>query len=449
MSCAGNAILQTPNIDALAAGGVRFTNSFVTTAICMSSRASIFTGLYTRSHGVLTAMQSLTPRLLADSYPMLLRQAGYRTGFVGKWGLGGALPVSRFDYFAGFAGQGNYFERGRTKHLTTLQADQAVEFLRGCRPDQPFCLSVSFKAPHVQDEGRDQPGIYAKYPYDRALESLYRDATVGPPATVDAAPWPAFFDSTINRTREGMDFHPEHYQETMKSLYRLLAGVDIAVGRIMAAVRDLGADDNTVVMFTSDHGSFYGEHNFGGKWLMNEESIRSPMIVRDPRLGAELRGVTRDEMVLNVDHCPTLLDLAGVPVPTGVQGRSLMPLIHGDRRSPWRTEWFYEHHYLPAKIAPSEGIRTDRWKYVRYTDADPLYEQLFDLGADPREQNNLATQPEHLATLGELRQRWQVWRDALETAPPAAPWFDPEPSPSATSMLSPRRALVPQLSSFS
>jgi arylsulfatase A-like enzyme len=449
MSCAGNAILQTPNIDALAAGGVRFTNSFVTTAICMSSRASIFTGLYTRSHGVLTGMQSLTPRLLANSYPMLLRQAGYRTGFVGKWGLGGALPASRFDYFAGFPGQGNYFDRGRTKHLTTVQADQAVEFLRGCRADQPFCLSVSFKAPHVQDEGRNQPGIYAKYPYDRALEPLYQDANVPPPATVDAAPWPAFFDSTISRTREAMDFHPEHYQETMKSLYRLLAGVDIAVGRIMAAVRDLGADDNTVVMFTSDHGSFYGEHNFGGKWLMNEESIRAPMILCDPRLGPELRGITRDEMVLNLDRCPTLLDLAGVPVPPGVQGRSLLPLIHGDRQSPWRTEWFYEHHYLPALIAPSEGIRTTRWKYVRYTDAQPLYEQLFDLGADPREQNNLAAQPEHLAILQELRRRWQLWRTTLETAPPDAPWVEPAPSPLATSMLPPRRVPVPQLSSVS
>jgi arylsulfatase A-like enzyme len=440
MSCAGNAILQTPNIDALAAGGVRFTNSFATTAICMSSRASIFTGLYARCHGVLAGMQSLTPRVLADSYPMLLRKAGYRTGFVGKWGLGGALPISRFDYFAGFSGQGNYFERGGTKHLTTLQADQAVEFLRGCRADQPFCLSVSFKAPHVEDDGRNQPGIYAKYPYDRALEPLYQNANVPPPATVDAAPWPEFFDSTMNRTREGMDFHPEHYQETMRSLYRLLAGVDIAVGRIMAALRDLGADDNTVVMFTSDHGSFYGEHNFGGKWLMNEESIRSPMIVRDPRLGAELRGITCDEMVLNIDLCPTLLALAGIPVPLGIQGRSLLPLIQGDRRSPWRTEWFYEHHYLPTMIAPSEGIRTDRWKYVRYTDAQPPYEQLFDLRADPREQNNLATQPDHFATLQALRQRWQVWRVALETAPPAGPWVEPDASLAVTSMLAPRRA---------
>jgi arylsulfatase A-like enzyme len=449
MSCAGNSILQTPNIDALAAGGVRFTNSFVTTAICMSSRASIFTGLYARCHGLLTGMQSLTPRLFANSYPMLLRQAGYRTGFVGKWGLGGALPISRFDYFAGFTGQGYYFERGRTKHLTTLQVDQAVEFLRGCRADQPFCLSVSFKAPHVQDEGRNQPGIYAKYPYDRALEPLYQNANVPPPATVDAVPWPAFFDSTMNRTREGMDFHPEHYQETMRSLYRLLAGVDIAVGRIMQAVRDLGADDNTVVMFTSDHGSFYGEHNFGGKWLMNEESIRSPMIVCDPRLPAELRGATRDQMVLNVDRCPTLLDLAGIPVPPGVQGRSLLPLMQGDRQSPWRTEWFYEHHYLPTLIAPSEGIRTARWKYVRYSDAQPLYEQLFDLSADPREQNNLATQPEHFATLQELRQRWQLWRIALETAPPAGPWVEPAPGPLAASMLSPRPPLVPQLTSHS
>jgi arylsulfatase A-like enzyme len=154
-------------------------------------------------------------------------------------------------------------------------------------------------------------------------------------------------------------------------------------------------------------------------------------------------------MVLNVDRCPTLLDLAGIPVPPGVQGRSLLPLMQGDRQSPWRTEWFYEHHYLPTLIAPSEGIRTARWKYVRYSDAQPLYEQLFDLSADPREQNNLATQPEHFATLQELRQRWQLWRIALETAPPAGPWVEPAPGPLAASMLSPRPPLVPQLTSHS
>lgn len=416
MGCAGNTILKTPHIDTLAAGGVFFRNSFTTTAICMSSRASIFTGLYTRCHGIDSFDKPLRRSLLETSYPLLLRKAGYRTGFVGKWGLGGPLPKADFDYFEGYSGQGRYFDPGREKHLTTLQADQAVEFIRGCKKDEPFCLSVSFKAPHVQDEGRNQPGIYAKYPYDRALEGLFQDVTVPPPLTKDAQPLPAFFERTLNRTREAPDFFPQHYQETMKSLYRLLTGVDMAVGRIMDAVRNLGVEHNTVVLYTSDHGSFYGEHGFGGKWLMHEESIRTPTILCDPRLPRELRGTTRDEMVLNIDRAPTLLDLAGIAAPAHIQGASFLPLARG-KQPAWRSEWFYEHPFRGGKsgtIAPSEGIRTERWKYIRYIDTDPLTEQLFDLKNDPREERNLAGEADHKETLADLRARWSTWRTTLD-----------------------------------
>jgi arylsulfatase A-like enzyme len=320
LGCAGNTILKTPQIDALAAGGVRFRQSFTSSAICMSSRASILTGLYTRCHGIDSFQKPLPAPLLEGSYPLLLRKAGYRTGFVGKWGLGGTLPSGSFDYFTGYSGQGRYFAPGSTRHLTPIQADQAVEFLRGCRKDEPFCLSVSFKAPHVQDEGRNQPGIYAKYPYDRALESLFQDATIPPPRTRDLTPMPAFLDKTINRTREAPDFSPENYQEAMKALYRLLTGVDQAVGRIMDALRELGVEDNTVIVYSSDHGSFYGEHGFGGKWLMLEEAIRTPMIVCDPRLPRALRGTQRDDMVMNIDIAPTLLDLAGIAAPGARSG---------------------------------------------------------------------------------------------------------------------------------
>jgi arylsulfatase A-like enzyme len=427
LSCAGNTILKTPNIDALAAGGVRFQNAFATDAICMSSRASILTGLYTRVHHIIDFSRPLARPLFDRSYPILLRKAGYRTGFVGKWGLGGDLPRGDYDSFAGYSGQGMYFEPGRTKHLTVLQGEQSVEFLRGCRKDQPFCLAVSFKAPHVQDEGRDQPGIYAKYPYDRALDGLFQNDVVARPRTVDAAPLPAFFDLTINRTREGPDFFPANYQETMKDLYRLLTGVDQAVGVISAALRDLGLDDNTVIIYNSDHGSFYGEHGFGGKWLMNEESIRSPLIVHDPRLDASQKGTLRDQMVLNVDIAPTLLALAQVPIPIGMQGRSLVPLIHGEKPS-WRTDWFYEHLLRGEKpyiMAASEGVRNVDWKYIRYIDENPVYEQLFDLRNDPREERNLAAVPEHAETLSGLRSRWSTWRTELEHFDPTNRWSDP------------------------
>jgi len=428
LSCAGNPILQTPNIDALATGGIRFTQSFATTAICCSSRAGILTGLHTRNHGVVDFDGTLTPAVRDNSYPRLLRAAGYYTGFVGKWGMDGAVPPrDDFDVFDGYTGQGSYFEPGNPKHLTTRQTEQALAFLHGCDQSKPFFLQVSFKAPHVEDMGRFQAGIYAKYPYDKALASLYQGATIPAPRPRQGTPIPAFLDETLNRTREATDFFPHVYQETMQSLYRLIAGLDIGVGRIMAAVRELGVQENTVVIYTSDHGSFYGEHGFGGKWLMHEESIRTPMVLCDPRLPKNLQGTTRQEMVLNIDQAPTLLELAGVPVPPSMQGKSLLALTR-PQLVDWRSEWFYGMNFPGLVVGPlavSEGIRTQRWKYTRYLEAQPLCEQLFDLHTDPHEEHDLADAPKAHPTLVALRQRWRAWRQAINGWENGAPWHDP------------------------
>jgi arylsulfatase A-like enzyme len=426
LSCAGNPVLKTPNIDALAQRGVRFKNSFATTAICMSSRASILTGLYTRIHGIDDFKKSLAPELLANSYPMLLRKNGYRTGFIGKWGMdGGELPKNDYDYFAGYQGQGSYFSPDSDKHLTVRETEQAIEFLRGCNAAQPFCLAISFKAPHVQDEGRNLPGIYAKYPYDRALDHLYENDTIPAVKTSDAAPMPALFDKTLNRTREARDFVAATYQETMKDLYRLISGVDMAVGNLVDELKRLGFDDNTVIICTSDHGSFYGEHGFGGKWLMLEESIRTPLIICDPRAPASRHGKTCDQMVLNLDVPATVLDLAGIETPVGMQGKSVLALAAGET-PPWRTEWFYEHHFRNrGSIAASEGIRTSEWKFIRYIDTDPVYEQLFNLTDDPREEKNLAGDPAYSDRLAAMRSRWKVWNKSLDGFSTAGKWIDP------------------------
>ncbi len=171
MGCAGNPIIQTPNMNALAANGVRFTNAFVTTSICASSRASIFSGQWTRRHGIINFRTHFSEEVLAQTYPMLLSQAGYRTGFIGKYGVGPKkdLPIDKYDYWKGFPGQGRYEnkdEDGNYKHLTQIMGEQAIEFLNGCSQDRPFCLSVSFKAPHVQDSDPRQ------FLYDRAYENL-------------------------------------------------------------------------------------------------------------------------------------------------------------------------------------------------------------------------------------------------------------------------------------
>lgn len=423
LGCMGNRIIQTPNIDRMAAEGVVFTNHFVTTSISMSSRASLFTGLYLRTHRINDFQTSFSEAQYARTYPEILRRAGYRTGFIGKWGVGDQMPAHRFDYFRGFPGQGHYFPKrpDESVHLTEVMGGQAVEFLRGSRPPQPFCLSVSFKAPHVQDEDPRQ------FLHSRATADLYRDVEIPVPKTADPryiALLPIEVQRSEARRRWAVRFStPALYQQSVKAYYRLITEVDTVVGRIRDELRRLGAEDHTVILYTSDNGFYLGEHGLAGKWFMHEESIRAPMIVFDPRLPASRRGARRSEMTLNLDLAPTILSLAGVSGPP-MQGRDLAPLAEG-RTIPWRTEWFYEHLFEHAWIPRTEGIRTSELKYTRYLDTRPLFEEVFDLRSDPLEERNLVHESGRLDEASRLRERWRRWREALQAWPGDRPWNDP------------------------
>ena len=423
----GNRIVQTPNIDRMAERAITFDNHFVTTSICMASRSSIFTGLHTRAHGVVSFDQPLRPTDFAASYPVLMRTAGYRTGFIGKWGVGKVLPTTTFDYFRGFAGQGHYFPKvnGEAVHLTNLMCDQAMEFLDGCTPERPFCLSISFKAPHVQDEDPRQ------YLYDPALGSLYANERIPVPKTAakkyfDAEP--EFIRNSLGHERwPGLFNTEERYQEMVKGYYRLITGVDMVVGRIREALTARGCAGNTVIIFTSDNGFFLGERQLSHKFLMYEESIRVPLIIFDPRLGPARQSQRRSEMTLNIDLAPTMLDLSGVPRPVAMQGRSLRPLLE-TRLSEWRRDWFYEHSLtLGGRIPASDGVRTARWKYIRYPENSPVYEELYDLEHDTLEERNLVREPKYFEVLEKLRARRQVWSSCLDGWNRNSPWTDPKP----------------------
>lgn len=416
LGCAGNSILQTPNLDALARDGVRFENAYVTTAICMTSRASFFTGQYARRHGINDFFSDLSSVQLNESYPLQLRQAGYRTGFIGKWGVGFDTPNDQFDFWRGVpekgvVGQPHYRmqdENGEDIHLTRLISNQSVEFLNSCSNEQPFCLSVSFKAPHVQDEDPEQ------FIYDEHYADLYRDVTIPVPETAAHSYYrrlPVFLrdDNTIARKRWKLRFSdPETYQTMVKGHYRLITGVDDAVGRIRKTLKQLNFDQNTVIVFMGDNGFFLGEHGLAGKWYGYEESIRVPLILYDPR--RRKGGSVKTEMALNIDIHPTLLDIAGVDIPERVQGKSLLPLLH-DRDVEWRSDFLYEHYFSTAKdpkdslIPRSEGVVTLKSKYLRYIDRNPVYEQLFDLETDPGETRNLAKDPEYQDKLKAMRAR--------------------------------------------
>jgi arylsulfatase A-like enzyme len=419
--CYGNSIIQTPNIDALAKTGVAFDRAFVTTAICMTSRASILTGQYAARHGIHGFGQPLSDEQFRQSYPAILRRAGYRVAHVGKWHLD-APPSGEYDFLRWFRGTGWFYENGdrKTPHLTGRLGDDALEFLDGEDGSKPFCLTVAFKAPHVQDQWANQ------FPYDRAdprLVELYRDVTI-PEPKLNA---PEFFDAqpdflrdSENRVRWGIRFvAPSRYQRSVKNYYRLLSGVDREVGRVVAKLEEKGLADNTVIIYTSDHGYYLGERGFAGKWFAHDLSMRIPLVIHDPRALPQHRAKRVDQVALNIDLAATILGLAGLEKPEGMQGESLLPLLQ-KAPSTWRTEFFYEHRLSTYKGIPqSEGVRTLDWKYIRWfpwnTPIDgstsALHEELYDLRQDPDEANNMALSPAHHAQLAEMRKKWRSWRE--------------------------------------
>ncbi len=411
MGCMGNKIIRTPNMDALAAKGCLFTNCFVTTSICAASRASIFAGQYARRTGIHDFVTNFSPEALAGTYPMLLKADGYRTGFAGKYGVGRSeeMPRDKYDFWAGIGGQPRYEHKdgaGNYKHLTSILTEQSIKFLDSCTAGQPFCLSVSFKAPHVQDSDPRQ------FIYDPAYKDLYADVTIPTPLTADPKYFqalPEFLRESEARRRWKIRFStPERYQESVKGYYRLITGLDVAIGKIRAELTRLGLAGNTIIILTGDNGFYLGEHGLAGKWFPHEESIHVPLIIYDPGAPKNRRGQRRDEFALNIDIAPTILDLASVPIPKRMQGRSLVPIARGQHPK-WRADFFYEHLFPHATIPKSEALRTQQYKYARYIEFG--YEQLYDLVNDPHETTNLADKPEHADILEKLRKRCDQLHD--------------------------------------
>ena len=226
---------------------------------------------------------------------------------------------------------------------------------------------------------------------------------------------PAFMsdDQCMLRVRWRLRFSSdEQYQQMVKNYYRLITGVDVVVGEIQNELKKRGLADNTIILLLGDNGFFLSEYGFAGKWLGHEESIRVPLIVYDPRLPQTQHGQRRDEMALNIDIAPTLLEMAGTTSPASMQGKSLAPLVNG--KSPeWRDDFFYEHLFKVPEAAAatvgyipsSVGVRSKDWKYLRYIDYDPVYEELYDLKNDPTEVNNLALVSSSAPRLADMRKR--------------------------------------------
>jgi choline-sulfatase len=409
LGCAGHPIIQTPTIDRLASEGVRFRNAFVTTAVCWVSRAVVLTGQSVRAHAQRDAMPTVTPRALATIYPVQLRQAGYRTGFFGKWHLippPGFTPASQFDRYEAI-GRNPYFRPmpdGTTRHETDLVCDRGIEFIKSQPKDQPFCLNLWFNASHAEDNDR-RPGI-GHYPWPPSVDGMYEDREIpaprlGAPEIVERHP--DFLTRSINRERFFWGYDtPEKYQTNVRAYLRMITGIDRAVARVIAALEAAGLADNTLIVYSADNGYYLGDRGFQGKWSHYNESLRVPLIIYDPRLPKSQRGRVVDAMVLNADLPATFLDWAGVEKPAAYEGRSLSPIVQGNTPPNWRTHFFGEH----VDLAPTltwEGIRGQRYVYARYFDQSPVYEFLHDLQSDPDELKNAAHDPAHAEALRTMR----------------------------------------------
>ncbi len=405
---AGNPIIQTPEMDALARTGTYFRNAFSTTPICAASRASILTGLYERTHGYTFQKPKLQGTYAEMMYPKILKDKGYHIGFFGKLGVNIDKPEQYFD-------QSDFYDRGTkpdrrgyfyktinkdTVHLTRYSGFQAQDFINTAPKDKPFCLSVFFSAPHAQDPAKEQ------YFWQAKSDDLYKDAVIPLPLLSDEKYFnalPSEVKIGFNRTRWKWRFDtPDKYQNSIKGYYRMITEIDDEIGMLRKLLKERGVADNTIIIVMGDNGYFTGDRQLADKWLMYDASIRIPLIIYDPRKN---NPASIDAMVLNIDVSKTILELAGLKAPKNYQGMNLSPfLLKGNTYHSARKSILIEHLWNLPEIPSSEGIRTARWKYFRYR-LIKAPEELYDLRNDPLETINLAGDIRYSKLVNQLKKQ--------------------------------------------
>lgn len=422
LSIAGNPILKTPNHDRIGHEGIRFRNAFCTNALCAPARATALTGMYSRSTGALSNEHPNLP--LPSDIPLftdLLHEAGYEVAILGKVHVRNGVEERYWDYYFGHNDPGNnyanpFFKEGRKGKIGAetqyhnvypddLTVDRALAWLEEDRGEKPFCLLVWFVAPH-------EPFFRARRHLD-----LYRETVIPKPGTFDddLKGYPGKPKSFVEgQNRIGTT--PSHpacgsLEGLVKDYYAGLVAVDENIGRVLRYLEKKNILDDTAIVHGSDHGYFLGEWRLFDKRLMHEPSIRVPLMIRYPkRIPA---GTVRDEMVLDTDLAPTFLDLAGIPAPTHMQGKSLLPLAQAAIPS-FRNEWYYEYFEWPNPegVRPHRGIRTETHKLIHYV-MEPQELEMYDLVADPGETQNLYGRPQQHALQQELMDRMEKLRTKI------------------------------------
>jgi len=447
ISAYGGTLIRTPNIDRLADEGILFDSSFVTNSICAPSRAVLLTGKYSHRNGLRDNRDEFDSSQV--TFPKLLQQAGYETALIGKWHL--KTEPAGFDHWRVLTGQGQYYrpvflENGieveHPGYVTDLITDFVLEFLENRDEEKPFCLLYHHKAPHrnwmpsprhldlfAEEDFPLPPGFKDDYQgrpaareADMRIEDMYlsmdmklhersyeRETGTGGHQDFDSVvAWRASYERMTEQEKTAWDARYEplnqafadsppegdeltrwKFQRYLKDYLRCVASVDDNLGRLLDWLDEQGLSDNTIVIYTSDQGFYLGEHGWYDKRFMYEESMRTPLIIRYP--DGISAGQVADALVVNLDTAPTILDYAGVPVPPGMQGRSLRPVMLGQTPDDWRRGVYYHYYEYPHgwhRVRPHYGVRTDRYKLIHFYGELDVWE-LYDLENDPHELTNV------------------------------------------------------------
>ena len=417
LGAAGHPTVRTPHIDRLAREGALFRNAFVTTPLCSPSRASFLTGQYARTHGIVDNTNRSAASHRLNTFPLLLQRAGYETAFVGKWHMGNDDSTRPgFDAWVSFKGQGEYLnpeitEGNRTArvngYITDILNDRALAFVRRPRT-KPFLLYLSHKAVHPNirqlDDGSVVPIDGEMFVPAERHRGLFTNVKV--PRRPNFGKPPADKPALMRKIGELPPLGPGTATDdaTVLGRQRALAAVDDGIGLIVKALEEQGQLANTLIVFAGDNGYFYGEHGLNDeRRLAYEESARIPIVARFPALIPAKS--TPEQLVLNIDIAPTVLELAGIARPDEMDGRSLVPLFKG-AKAPWRSSFVIE--YFTDTVFPRvlnmgyQSLRTERWKYIRYRELKGM-DELYDLRADPFELSNVIGAPANKTQLQQLQ----------------------------------------------
>ena len=435
----GHSWVETPNIDRLLSNSVRFENAYIAEPTCRPSRAAILLGNHERvNRNGFSSDHKMTKAQWADSYPVLLQKAGYRTGYVGKWhvNLENLRFEDMFDFWDGHNGHGPfYFEHknadGTITTVTTNRhhTNNALQFLRENRGEKPFCLSVCYATPHGSKVRKmhaemDRPASENPLLKDHPIYGgKYRDLDIKYPMENPDDPYRHIPRSVMDQdkgrnTTYDYVYTPASSKEHHYRYYQMITELDQMVGELVAELEKQGIAHNTIIIYGSDHGLLMGEYGMGGKALLYDLTAKFPCFVYDPKAPQKLRGISRQELVSSLDLTVTLLDYAGLEPGPFMTGRSLKPLVQGSSlQEPWRKGLFLENMYTGRDTPLQEGYVTEEWKYIRYSKTphpyeitdiekegrEPVFEMLFSLKDDPGEMDNRINDPILHGKLTELR----------------------------------------------